>query len=179
MISVMPVPLLEARLRGRSPRGHIRYVTFCCSCSWICCCRPLISILRSFCSSVQFLLIMCRRTKNPQRAVPAHGGAVRPDGGTSQETAQRPDSGADRGTPAGAADTAGSGATVWEENSFSLPRLPRLHLPRLSAPAIISLRQSCFCSGGAWAPSGTASACRFCDARALPHRQQGTAKRAK
>ena len=51
---------------------------------------------------------------NPQRAVPAHGGAVRFDGGVTQETAQRTDSGAGRGDPAGAADTAGSGATGWE-----------------------------------------------------------------
>ena len=51
---------------------------------------------------------------DPQCAVPAHGGAVRPDGGTSQEAAQRADSGAGRGDPAGAADAAGSGATGWE-----------------------------------------------------------------
>lgn len=51
---------------------------------------------------------------NPQCAVPARGSAVRPDGGASQEAAQRTDSGADRGDPAGAADTAGSGATGWE-----------------------------------------------------------------
>ena len=51
---------------------------------------------------------------NPQRAVPAHGGAVRFDGGVTQETAQRTDSGAGRGDPAGAANAAGSGATGWE-----------------------------------------------------------------
>lgn len=51
---------------------------------------------------------------DPQCAVPAHGGAVRPDGGASQEAAQRTDSGADRGDPAGASDAAGSGATGWE-----------------------------------------------------------------
>ena len=51
---------------------------------------------------------------DPQCAVPAHGGAVRPDGGTSQKAAQRTDGGADRGDPAGAADAAGSGATGWE-----------------------------------------------------------------
>ncbi len=51
---------------------------------------------------------------DPQCAVPAHGGAVRPDGGPAQETAQRTDGSADRGDPAGAADAAGSGATGWE-----------------------------------------------------------------
>ena len=51
---------------------------------------------------------------NPQCAVPARGSAVRPDGGASQETARHTDSGAGRGYPAGAADTAGSGATGWE-----------------------------------------------------------------
>ena len=51
---------------------------------------------------------------DPQCAVPAHSGAVRPDGGASQEAAQRTDGGADRGDPAGAADAAGSGATGWE-----------------------------------------------------------------
>lgn len=51
---------------------------------------------------------------NLQRAVPAHGGAVRFDGGGTQETAQRTDSSAGRGDPARAADTAGSGATGWE-----------------------------------------------------------------
>ncbi len=51
---------------------------------------------------------------DPQCAVPARGGAVRPDGRASQKAAQRTDSGADRGDPAGAADAAGSGATGWE-----------------------------------------------------------------
>lgn len=51
---------------------------------------------------------------DPQCAVPAHGGAVRPDGGATQETARHTDSSADRGDPAGAVDTAGSGATGWE-----------------------------------------------------------------
>ena len=51
---------------------------------------------------------------DPQCAVPAHGSAVRPDGGVPQKAAHRPDSGADRGDPAGAAGTAGSGATGWE-----------------------------------------------------------------
>ena len=51
---------------------------------------------------------------NPQCAVPARSSAVRPDGGASQETARHTDSGAGRGYPAGAADTAGSGATGWE-----------------------------------------------------------------
>ncbi len=51
---------------------------------------------------------------DPQYAVPAHSGAVRPDGGASQKAAQRADSGAGRGDPAGAADAAGSGATGWE-----------------------------------------------------------------
>ena len=67
---------------------------------------------------------------DPQCAVPAHGGAVRPDGGTSQEAAQRADSGAGRGDPAGAADTAGSGATGWEterEVLFSAQTAPAAH----------------------------------------------------
>ena len=51
---------------------------------------------------------------DPQCAVPSCGGAVRPDGGASQKAAQRTDSGAGRGDPAGAADAAGSGATGWE-----------------------------------------------------------------
>ena len=51
---------------------------------------------------------------DPQCAVPAHGSAVRPGGGTFQKAAHHPDSGADRGDPAGAADAAGSGATGWE-----------------------------------------------------------------
>lgn len=51
---------------------------------------------------------------DPQCAVPPRGGAVRPDGGTAQEAAQRTDSGAGRGDPAGATGTAGSGATGWE-----------------------------------------------------------------
>ncbi len=57
---------------------------------------------------------------DPQRAVPAHGGAVRFDGGITQETAQRTDSGAGRGDPAGAADTAGSGTTGWEAEREAL-----------------------------------------------------------
>gem|GEM_PF-2834627 len=36
MISVMPVPLLAARPRGCSPRGHIRYVPSVCVCRWTC-----------------------------------------------------------------------------------------------------------------------------------------------
>ena len=51
---------------------------------------------------------------DPQCAVPSLGAAARPDGRTPQETAQRTDSGAGRGDPAGAADAAGSGATGWE-----------------------------------------------------------------
>lgn len=51
---------------------------------------------------------------DPQCAVPAHSGAVRPDGGVTQKAAYRPDSSADRRDPAGAADTAESGATGWE-----------------------------------------------------------------
>ena len=51
---------------------------------------------------------------DPQCAVPAHGSAVRPDGGASQEAAHRTDSDPDRGDPAGTADAAGSGATGWE-----------------------------------------------------------------
>ncbi len=64
---------------------------------------------------------------DPQCAVPAHGGAVRPDGRTPQKTAQCPDGGAGRGTPAGAADAAGRGATGWEaerEVLFSAPAAP-------------------------------------------------------
>ena len=51
---------------------------------------------------------------DPQCAVPARGGAVRPGGGVTQKAAQRTDSGADRGGLAGTADAAGSGATGWE-----------------------------------------------------------------
>lgn len=51
---------------------------------------------------------------DPQCAVPAHDSAVRSDGGASQKVAQRTDSGAGRGDPAGAANAAGSGATGWE-----------------------------------------------------------------
>ena len=36
MISVMPVPLLAARLRGCSLRGHIQYVPSVCACRWTC-----------------------------------------------------------------------------------------------------------------------------------------------
>ena len=78
---------------------------------------------------------------DPQRAVPAHSGAVRSDGGVTQKAAQRTDSGTGRGAPVGAADTTGSGQQAGKpkERFFSLPGLPRLCLPHLSAPAIISL----------------------------------------
>ena len=50
------------------------------------------------------------------------------------------------------------------EKRFSLPgiRLPRLRLPHLDGPTWAGLlwgRGRCFCSGGAWAPSGAAPAC--------------------
>ena len=64
---------------------------------------------------------------DPQCAVPAHGGAVRPDGGASQKAAQCTDGNAGRGDPAGAADAAGSGATGWEaerEACFSAQTAP-------------------------------------------------------
>lgn len=64
---------------------------------------------------------------DPQCAVPAHSGAVRSDGGATQESARCTDSGAGRGDPAGAADAARSGATGWEaerEILFSAPASP-------------------------------------------------------
>ncbi len=57
---------------------------------------------------------------DPQCAVPARGGAVRPDGGATQETARCTDSSADRGDPVGASDAAGSGATGWEAEREAL-----------------------------------------------------------
>ena len=61
----MPVPLLAARPRGCSLRGHVRYVpSACCSCSWIRCCRPL---PRRRCQGLQrrfFLLQWNRIRKN-------------------------------------------------------------------------------------------------------------------
>lgn len=57
---------------------------------------------------------MVGATGDPQCAVPARGGAVRPDGGASQKAAQCTDGNAGRGDPAGAADAAGSSATGWE-----------------------------------------------------------------
>lgn len=57
---------------------------------------------------------------NPQCAVPARGGAVRPGGGVTQKTAYHTDSSADRGDPVGASDAAGSGATGWEAEREAL-----------------------------------------------------------
>ena len=36
MISVMPVPLLEAHPRECSPQGRTRYVPSACACRWTC-----------------------------------------------------------------------------------------------------------------------------------------------
>lgn len=90
-----------------------------------------------------------RAADDPQCAVPSCGGAVRPDGGASQKAAQRTDSGAGRGDPAGAADAAGSGATGWEaerEVLFSAQTAP-------AAPAAPEYSGDYFTAAGGGSPA--------------------------